>query len=653
MSRTLPVATRLRDDPGVVAHLGDSAVTGTPIDWRRLALPAGCFTTGMGGALVVMTLFSPQELPAFAIVACWLVYPIVGAVVLDARPASGLGQLLCVLGIVPLLLGAYAAAWAGGQPTPNAAVAATRGLTGPLIATLLVAIPMAAAPAPGRPRAVPMLAGAGAALTFASGAVRDGRLPGVVLALASIGWACIATAVTVLLAGLLRATRARPRQAGRSAGWLGIVLLAAIAAGSVAWSAPSAWLQAYLLAAAVLSLPIAVAVIHLAEDFPPPGEVAVNAAVGVAWTGAVVLCHVGVHAWAAVSGLPEPTSAATVAAALVAVGLLPVLLGIRRGALIRRYGSARVPSRLVSELTARLRDGGDPRHLLEIAAHAAADAVRSPSADITLGPDEPIPPEDAAVLSLLVGGDRVGTLVIQPRRTGQPLERRDLAVLEGLAVPVALVARAVALAIQLEHARQDERRRVRADLHDGLGPVLAGLSMRVTAARRMVGGDPAVSATLAGVSEGLAEGRAEVRRIVAGLAPSRIVDADLPRAVEGLVGSLRPSDGPAVELHVDDTLAGVRPAVATAVYRTVAEGLTNALRHATASQCVVEVLDDGAHVRVEVSDDGRGVPVDCPPGVGLASLRDRATALGGRLDVVARPGGGTTMRAMLPKGISP
>ena len=649
MSTALPRGPGLRDDPGVAGVIEMTAAV-APVDWRRLLLPAACFTAGAAGAAVAMMLFSEANLVALVLVVCWLAYPVVGAVVLDTRPGSGLGELLCVLGTAPLAIAVYAALGAGGEPTAQAAITAIRALTGPLSAALLVGLPLLAVPAVARLRPIVLLAGAGAALSLSGGLVSGERLTGLPAATVRVGWLCVGAAVVAVLVSLVRAALTGRRQLSRPAGWLTILLLAAIASSSGLAAADPTWPRAYLLAAALLALPVAMAAIHLAEEFPPPGEVSLDTLLVVAWVGVVALSLLGVRAWADAVDLPDPASAGTVAAALLGFGLLPVWLRIRRSALIRQYGLARAPTRMLSELTSRLGDSSDPRGLLDVAARAAADAVRSPSASITLGPDQPDPPSAAAVLPLLLGGDRVGTLVIAPRRAGQPLERRDLAVLDRLAVPVALVARAVAVAVEVEHGRQDERRRILADLHDGLGPVLAGLSMQVAGARRMVDSDPRAAAALDTVGAGLAESRAEVRRMVAGMAPSPLVDGDLPRAVADLVRGLRPLQGPSVQLRIDGTLTGVDSAVATAAYRTVAEGLTNALRHAHAQACTVDVRDAGDHVLVQVGDDGLGMPADRPPGVGLGSLRDRAMGLGGRLDIESSPGRGTTLRARLPKG---
>jgi signal transduction histidine kinase len=208
------------------------------------------------------------------------------------------------------------------------------------------------------------------------------------------------------------------------------------------------------------------------------------------------------------------------------------------------------------------------------------------------------------------------------------------------------MAKAVGLAVEADHARRDvarerdaERARILGDLHDGLGPALAGMSLRVRAELRR-GPSPLLEA-LAGE---LAECRGDLRRIVSGLTPSVLADGDLTAALGALVGSFD-GNGPAVSLNV--SLDGGVPAEeAVAVYRSVAEGVTNALRHARAERVTVTVHGiSGGGILAEVCDDGAGGPIVW--GVGLSSLRRRAEELGGILDVTADRAG-TRLRLELP-----
>ncbi|OHV39984.1 MULTISPECIES: sensor histidine kinase [Pseudofrankia] len=217
---------------------------------------------------------------------------------------------------------------------------------------------------------------------------------------------------------------------------------------------------------------------------------------------------------------------------------------------------------------------------------------------------------------------------------------------------MALVARAVGLAVEAEHARRDvarerdaERKRVMGDLHDGLGPVLAGMSMRVQATLRSA---PPSEHTelLTDLARDLAVCRTDLRRIVAGIAPSTLDDGDLAAALDRLVESFqRVAGAPQLthEIALDEQMPS---AMQVAVYRCVAEGVTNALRHAAASTIDVKVATCRGDVLVEVSDDGVGS--QAVPGVGLSSLAQRASSLGGALTITAITPRGMRMRMILP-----
>jgi signal transduction histidine kinase len=344
------------------------------------------------------------------------------------------------------------------------------------------------------------------------------------------------------------------------------------------------------------------------------------------------------------------TSAAFTALVTAAMAA-PAALWLRRGLLASRYGTGLISPDDVALITADLHARTEPRDLLGKAARMVAAASGSAEALIILGDEAPSVAGHWTVHPLDVGGDRVGYLAVEAGDPEGPEPRQEKVVAQ-LLPTVALVARAVGLAVEAEHARRDvarerdvERKRVLGDLHDGLGPVLAGMSMRVQAALRTAT-SPESAALLTDLAADLAASRTDLRRIVAGITPSMLDDGDLESALRSLVLSFgQPAEGPRVSLEfaMDVTMA---PAVMVAVYRSVAEGVTNALRHAAASSIGVRVQVDAGVVRVDVVDDGRGGPV--VPGVGLSSLAQRARSLGGCLQVESSPRNGTHLHLELP-----
>lgn len=196
-------------------------------------------------------------------------------------------------------------------------------------------------------------------------------------------------------------------------------------------------------------------------------------------------------------------------------------------------------------------------------------------------------------------------------------------------------------------AVEEERRRLERDLHDGAQQRLVGLTLRLQEARAAAEdatASPDVRHRLAEMADELAEATLELREFARGIHPAILTDEGLGPAIAGLA---RRSSIP-VELHVDLDGRLSAPVESTA-YFTVAESLTNAQRHADASQATVRLSHSGDILRVEVADDGRG-GANPDRGSGLRGLSDRVRALGGDLEIESEPGQGTRVRAAIPLG---
>ena len=263
-------------------------------------------------------------------------------------------------------------------------------------------------------------------------------------------------------------------------------------------------------------------------------------------------------------------------------------------------------------------------------------------------------PDQTRTLPITYRDQEVGRLVLPAKGLRSRLSRRDEQLLGDLVRQAATAARTSRLADELQEsrerlvvAREEERRRIRRDLHDGLGPALSGMVFRLESARLLVDRDPeAAKGHLAATSENVQEVVADVRRLVHDLRPPALDDL-------GLVGALRQQaerlSGPDLAVRVEaDDLGALPAAVEVAAYRIAAEALTNVVRHARADRCVVRLAHDGRELVVEVSDDGDGIVAEAQAGVGLRSLRERAAELGGRSEVTCPVDGGTRVRAWLP-----
>ena len=196
-------------------------------------------------------------------------------------------------------------------------------------------------------------------------------------------------------------------------------------------------------------------------------------------------------------------------------------------------------------------------------------------------------------------------------------------------------------------ATTQERNRVARDIHDGLGHHLTVVQMQVQAARAVLAADPArADAVLAKAQQQATEALAEARRSVATLREPR-TSLPLPTALEGLVAETSAAGVP-TGLRVDGTARTLSAESAESLFRAAQEGLTNVRKHADATAAHLLLQFGADTVCLAVSDDGRGLPQTGPQGYGLLGLRERATRLGGRLDVVPAAAGGTTLRMELP-----
>ena len=201
---------------------------------------------------------------------------------------------------------------------------------------------------------------------------------------------------------------------------------------------------------------------------------------------------------------------------------------------------------------------------------------------------------------------------------------------------------------RLVTAREEERRRLRRDLHDGLGPMLGSLTLKLDVAGDLVEENPtAARALLHDVKAQARTAIADIRRLVYALRPPALDDLGLVAALREEAARYEPG-GLRTTLDAPERLPPLPAAVEVATYRIAQEALTNVARHSGARVCTIRLaLDDGV-IQLEIVDDGHGFPIIVRAGVGLASMRERAGELGGICVVESRPEGGTAVRASLP-----
>ncbi|WP_433376265.1 sensor histidine kinase [Streptosporangium sp. CA-115845] len=201
-----------------------------------------------------------------------------------------------------------------------------------------------------------------------------------------------------------------------------------------------------------------------------------------------------------------------------------------------------------------------------------------------------------------------------------------------------------ALAAVVAGVREEERRRLCRDLHDGLGHALTDMAMAINMARISLRTAPdSADRHLTELRRGMDAVSEEVRELLYGLCPPTLDTLGLAGAVRALA-----TGGPTVTVEIEGDLSGLPTAVETAAYRIVQEGLTNVRRHAGARSVTISLRRGDSFLTVRVQDDGDGLPAAPRPGIGLASMRERAAELGGTCSIGPASGGGTVVEAVLP-----
>lgn len=256
---------------------------------------------------------------------------------------------------------------------------------------------------------------------------------------------------------------------------------------------------------------------------------------------------------------------------------------------------------------------------------------------------------------LVYQGQIIGGLIASSRSPGETLNAADRLVLEGVARQASAVVHAARLTHDLQVSRQEilttreeERRRLRRDLHDGLGPALATLTLQAEAAREWLSTNPDKSNALLGeIIAGSQSTLAEIRRIVYALRPPALDDLGLLSAIQEQARKLSNNDLKIV-IETPENLPVLPAAVEVATYRIIQEGLTNVTRHARARTCKVSLAING-HMDIAIEDDGVGIPTPYRAGVGLKSIYERVDELGGSCQIESHPGMGTRIRVSLPR----
>lgn len=654
------------------------------------AAPATCVLLLVAWYLVGRQSDLPEEATrpeALVLVPLSVGFTVVGALIVSRYPRHRLGWLYLVSGTaMATALFVHAYAWHGLVTAPGA-------------------VPLALAA--GWVSAWVWTFGFTPALTFGLLLYPDGRLPSrrwwPAAAVSGLGLACLAMATAFSLGPLVNhpvadnplgipGTGAVLRVAGAIGQPLVLVGFAAAVASLVArWRrAPAGGVERRHISLLALAAGLALGIVLVPSGSggtPLPATVAilvvwalVPAAIGVAilrhhlydidaalnrslvyagLTAAVVALY-AVLVWAMARPLGSGTGASIVATGVAAAAVLPLRARLQRVVDRAMYGERGDPYAALSRLTTRLQAAAAPGESLAAVAEAIGVSLRLPSVIVETSTGVMASHGTATgaqrhVFDLTHQGEGVGRLVVEGRDR-QPLTARDLALLADLARPAGAAVHSASLADDLRasqrrlvQAREEERRRLRRDLHDGIGPTLAGVALGLDIAASLVDADPdqarSVLADLKAETSGAVD---DVRRLVYDLRPPALDELGLLGAVRQQAERLWVRQrGLEVSIDAASTLPQLGAATEVAAYRIAVEAVTNAARHANARHCSVLISADGL-LRVEVTDDGTGIAAWTGSGVGIAAMHERAAELGGHCTISPAVPSGTRVLALLP-----
>jgi signal transduction histidine kinase len=361
---------------------------------------------------------------------------------------------------------------------------------------------------------------------------------------------------------------------------------------------------------------------------------------------------------------------------LFLIGVIAILFQPLRDHLQRAvnrlvYGERDNPYVVLSRLGKHMEATLAPESVLPTIVETIARSLKLPYAAIALKHEDELTIEVAygspmeqeqRRFPLVYHGEQLGELILSPRSPGEPLTPADQRLLHDIAPQIGVAVSAVRLTVDLQRsrerlvtAREEERRRLRRDLHDGLGSVLASLNWRAGALRMVLLRDPvAADALVVEQQTTIQAAIGDIRRLVYELRPPALDELGLLGAIRERAAMQRvPTErenafGLHVEVVAPEHLPALPAAVEVAAYRIVQEALTNVVHHAQAQRCCIYLSYEQDLLHIEVSDDGIGLPESYRTGVGLLSMRERAAELGGTCEVAPMPEGGTCVQASLP-----
>lgn len=461
--------------------------------------------------------------------------------------------------------------------------------------------------------------------------------------LGAISGAGLAVSFLAALAALVLRYRRGTEQIRRQILWLLLAMLVIVACFGLQTILATESLVLGVLP--LLLIPLAIAIAVLRYQLLDIRLAVSRSVLYLLLTGGVVAGYIGLIALLDQTVRRQVSlNSSVIATLLIALAFNPVRVWLQRFIQRAFYGARRDPARAIAEVGAQIGAAGGLTGVLA----ALCRVMRFPAAAIVVDGNQlaeyGVLPAARHAISLRSGNECLGELVIGLRSGESRLNAADEEVLALLAAPLAVAVQARGLADDLRDSREriisgreEERRRMRRDLHDGLGPVLTAVVLNADAARRLIATEPERSSELLAELRDQAIGAIEeIRRLVYALRPPALDGL-------GLVGALREyaamvsqrADGGALTVTVDApaSVGELPAAVEVATYRIATEAVTNVIRHSGATAAAVRLTVDGDVLRLGVCDNGVNVGSRWTPGVGLTSIKERAAELGGQCEI--------------------
>ncbi|MCP3802338.1 histidine kinase [Allokutzneria sp. A3M-2-11 16] len=362
--------------------------------------------------------------------------------------------------------------------------------------------------------------------------------------------------------------------------------------------------------------------------------------------GGLVLCYVGLAALLSIVWPAAASTGAMVVAAttgLAGFGLRDAVRFVRLRVDRAFYGDRAEPYRVLRALPRRLNQGLSPNEIPFAVCQTVVSVLRLPAAAIEVDGRRLASAGAAEGEPTAFELGKTGRLLVWPRSGQRELDELDIAALEPVVEQTATAISTLLVGERLERSIEEERLRLRRDLHDGLGPSLAGVTLQLGAVRTMLPPRSEADSLLASTMVHMRQIVDDFRRVTRNQRPLLLEERGLRGALTELCRRLS-TPGTPVLAELPDVLPEAHEEV---VFHVAAEALANAVRHAGAESITLRVAVVPGWVIVEVCDDGAGIAESVKLGVGLTSMAERARAAGGDYEIDSGSAG-TTVRARFP-----